>query len=58
MVAREAIYVKPDFSEEDGVPSAEPEAEFAEMNGYEAESGRRRCSSKVSASPNRSAQGR
>ncbi|MCX5857950.1 MAG: ATP-binding cassette domain-containing protein, partial [Deltaproteobacteria bacterium] len=38
MVAREAIYAKADFSEEDGIRSAELEAEFAEMNGYEAES--------------------
>src|SRR5512137_171318 len=37
MTAREAIYAKPDFSEEDGIRSAELEAEFAEMNGYEAE---------------------
>ncbi len=35
---REAIYAKPDFSEEDGIKSAELEAEFAEMNGYESES--------------------
>jgi ATPase subunit of ABC transporter with duplicated ATPase domains len=38
MTRREAIYAKPDFSEEDGILSAELEAEFAEMNGYEAES--------------------
>jgi len=38
MVEREAIYAKPDFSEEDGTRSAELEGEFAEMNGYEAES--------------------
>jgi ATPase subunit of ABC transporter with duplicated ATPase domains len=38
MVEREAIYAKPDFSEEDGTRSAELESEFAEMNGYEAES--------------------
>jgi len=38
MVAREAIYAKTDFSEEDGIRTAELEAEFAEMNGYEAES--------------------
>jgi ATPase subunit of ABC transporter with duplicated ATPase domains len=37
MVAREAIYAKEDFSEEDGVRSSELEAEFAEMNGYEVE---------------------
>jgi ATPase subunit of ABC transporter with duplicated ATPase domains len=37
MAAREAIYAKADFSEEDGIRSAELEAEFAEMNGYEAE---------------------
>ena len=38
MAEREAIYAKPDFSEEDGVRCGELEAEFAEMNGYEAES--------------------
>lgn len=34
---REAIYAKEDFTDEDGVRSGELEAEFAEMNGYEAE---------------------
>ena len=38
MAERDAIYSKGDFSEEDGIRSAELEAEFAEMNGYEAES--------------------
>jgi len=38
MMKREAIYAKSEFSEEDGVRSAELEADFAEMNGYEAES--------------------
>jgi ATPase subunit of ABC transporter with duplicated ATPase domains len=38
MAEREAIYAKPDFSEEDGIRSAELEGEFAEMNGYEAKS--------------------
>jgi ATPase subunit of ABC transporter with duplicated ATPase domains len=38
MTEREAIYSKADFSEADGVRSAELESEFAEMNGYEAES--------------------
>ena len=38
MTARETIYAKAEFSEEDGVRSAELESEFAEMNGYEAES--------------------
>ncbi len=38
MMQREAIYAKTEFSEEDGVRSAEIEAEFSEMNGYEAES--------------------
>jgi len=37
MAEREAIYSKGEFSEEDGVRSGELEAEFAEMNGYEAE---------------------
>ncbi len=37
MIEREAICAKSDFSEEDGIRSGELEAEFAEMNGYEAE---------------------
>ncbi len=38
MAQRDALYAKPDFSEEDGIRSGELELEFAEMNGYEAES--------------------
>ncbi|MEA3363537.1 MAG: ATP-binding cassette domain-containing protein [Thermodesulfobacteriota bacterium] len=38
MAEREAIYAKGDFTEEDGVRSGELEAEFAELNGYDAES--------------------
>ncbi len=38
MAQRDALYAKPDFSEEDGIKSGELELEFAEMNGYEAES--------------------
>ncbi len=38
MTARDAIYAKPEFTEEDGIRSAELEAEFADMDGYEAES--------------------
>jgi len=38
MTAREAIYAKGEFTEEDGIRSAELESEFAEMNGCEAES--------------------
>jgi ATPase subunit of ABC transporter with duplicated ATPase domains len=38
MAEREAIYSQPDFSEEDGIRVGELEAEFGEMNGYEAES--------------------
>jgi len=37
MTEREALYTKGDFSDEDGVRSGELEAEFAEMNGYDAE---------------------
>src|SRR5690606_8942776 len=33
-----AIYEKPDFSEEDGIRASELEAEFAEMDGWNAES--------------------
>ncbi|WP_446011584.1 ABC-F family ATP-binding cassette domain-containing protein [Candidatus Electrothrix sp.] len=38
MAERDAIYAKPDFSEEDGLRSGELEVLFGEMNGYEAES--------------------
>lgn len=38
MAEREAIYSKAEFTEEDGIRSGELEAEFAEINGYEAES--------------------
>ena len=35
---REALYAKPEMTEEDGVKAAELEMAFAEMNGWEAES--------------------
>ena len=35
---KDAIYMKPDFSEEDGIRAAELESEFAELNGWQAES--------------------
>lgn len=38
MKEKDAIYMKEDFSDEDGVRAAELEAEFAELNGWEAES--------------------
>lgn len=38
MVEKDAIYMKPDFSDEDGVKAAELESEFAEMDGWNAES--------------------
>lgn len=38
MQEKEAIYSKADFSEEDGVRASELENEFAELNGWEAES--------------------
>lgn len=38
MKEREAIYMKPDFSDEDGVRVAELEDKFAQMDGYNAES--------------------
>ncbi|MFD1018389.1 ABC-F family ATP-binding cassette domain-containing protein [Thalassobacillus hwangdonensis] len=37
MQEKDAIYMKPDFSDEDGIKAAELEGEFAEMNGWEAE---------------------
>lgn len=38
MQEKDAIYMKPDFSDEDGIRAAELESEFAELNGWEAES--------------------
>ncbi len=38
MKEKDAIYAKEDFTEADGIRSAELETEFAEMNGWEAES--------------------
>ncbi|MFN7494609.1 MAG: ABC-F family ATP-binding cassette domain-containing protein [Cyclobacteriaceae bacterium] len=38
MKEKDAIYAKPDFSEDDGIKASEMEAEFAEMNGWNAES--------------------
>lgn len=38
MKEKEAIYAKEDFSDEDGIRASELEGEFAEMNGWEAES--------------------
>ena len=38
MKEREALYAKPEMSEEDGVRAADLEMAFAEMNGWEAES--------------------
>lgn len=38
MSEKDAIYLKPDFSEEDGIRASELEAEFAEMDGWNAES--------------------
>ncbi len=35
---KEAIYAKEDFTDDDGIRASELEAEFAEMNGWEAES--------------------
>lgn len=38
MVEKDALYAKPDFSEEDGLKASELEGEFAELNGWQAES--------------------
>ncbi|WP_462259416.1 ABC-F family ATP-binding cassette domain-containing protein [Vagococcus teuberi] len=37
MQEKNAIYMKEDFSDEDGIKAAELEGEFAELNGWEAE---------------------
>lgn len=39
MKEKDAIYMKEDFTDEDGIKAANLEAEFAEMDGWEAESG-------------------
>lgn len=38
MQEKDAIYAKPDFSEADGIKASELEAEFAELDGWNAES--------------------
>ena len=38
MKEKDALYAKPDFSDEDGIKASELEGEFAELNGWEAES--------------------
>jgi ATPase subunit of ABC transporter with duplicated ATPase domains len=38
MQEKDAIYMKADFSDEDGMKAAELEGEFAELNGWEADS--------------------
>ena len=38
MAAKDAIYAKPDFNDEDGAHAAELEHQFSEMNGWNAES--------------------
>jgi len=38
MKEKDELYAKPDFSDEDGMKASELEGEFAELNGWEAES--------------------
>jgi len=38
MKEKDELYAKPDFSDEDGIRASELETEFAEMNGWEADS--------------------
>ena len=37
MVEKDELYAKPDFNDEDGMKASELEGEFAELNGWEAE---------------------
>lgn len=37
MEEKDALYAKPDFTEEDGIKASELEGEFAELNGWQAE---------------------
>lgn len=52
MKEKDAIYAKPDFSDEDGVKAAELEAEFAEMDGWNAESDAQTLLNGLSVDPN------
>lgn len=38
MIEKDALYAKPDFSDEDGIRASELEGEFAELDGWNAES--------------------
>ncbi len=38
MKAKDALYAKPEFTDEDGIKASELECEFAELDGWEAES--------------------
>ncbi|MEG2893472.1 MAG: ATP-binding cassette domain-containing protein, partial [Clostridium sp.] len=38
MKEKDELYAKPDFNDEDGIKASELECEFADMNGWEAES--------------------
>ncbi|GAA0860522.1 ATP-binding cassette domain-containing protein [Clostridium nitritogenes] len=38
MKEKDALYTKPDFTDEDGIKASELEGEFADLNGWEAES--------------------
>ncbi|MDU4911360.1 ATP-binding cassette domain-containing protein [Clostridium baratii] len=38
MKEKDALYAKPDFTDEDGIKASELEGEFADLNGWEAES--------------------
>lgn len=51
MKEKDALYEKPDFSEEDGARAAELEGEFAEMNGWDAETDSGRILSGLGISP-------
>lgn len=37
MIEKDELYAKPDFTDEDGIKASELEAEFVELNGWEAE---------------------
>lgn len=51
MEEKEILYAKPDFSEADGVRVSELEADFAEMNGWDAESDAAKLLSGLGISP-------
>jgi len=53
MVQKDALYAKPDFTDEDGIRAAELEAEFSDMGGWDAEANAAQLLSALGITPER-----